>query len=100
MHKLIIAATTALGLLTGAVAAADTTLQPGQSSTGEANKNTNSDGSAGTQTNAPGTTINQTENSGSNPDAAGKNTNSDGSSGASTGTSGSGPSGSQAESGQ
>lgn len=95
MKKIMMAAIAALSVSAGAALAADTTMQPGESSTGAANKNTNSDGSPGSAASSPGTTINQTENSGSNPAAAGKSTNSDGSSGATGGTSGSNPAGSQ-----
>jgi hypothetical protein len=95
MKKTIIATAVAIALLGGAAHAADTTMKPGDSSTGAANKNTNSDGSAGSTTNSPGTTINQTENTGVNPGAAGKSTNSDGSSGATGSTTGSAPAGSQ-----
>lgn len=95
MKKAIIVSAAAIALISTAALAADTSVQPGDSSTGAANKNTNSDGSAGTNTNAPGTTINQTKNKGVDPDSAGKSTNSDGSSGATGSSTGTGPAGSQ-----
>ncbi|WP_295559201.1 hypothetical protein [uncultured Hyphomicrobium sp.] len=88
--KAILAATAALLLSTATVVAADSKMQPGQPSTGDAGKSTNSDGSAGANPSSDGTVINQSKNTGSNPDSAGKSTNSDGSSGASGASSGEG----------
>lgn len=85
--RTILAASVALFLSTAAVTAQDSKMEPGDSTTGTAGKSTNSDGSPGANTASQGTVINQSKNTGSNPDEAGKNTNSDGTSGA-TGASG------------
>lgn len=97
--KSILAASAALLLSTAAVIAEETKMQPGDPSTGSAEKSTNSDGTRGANEQAPGTAINQTKNSGANSSDAGKSTNSDGSSGATGESSGEGTGGSQADDG-
>ncbi len=88
--KAILAATAALLLFTATVVAEETKMQPGEPTTGDAGKSTNSDGSAGANPSSEGTAINQSKNTGSDPSSAGKSTNSDGSSGATGASSGEG----------
>lgn len=87
--KVILAATAALLLSTATIMAEETKMQPGEPSTGDAGKSTNSDGSPGTNPASKGTAINQSKNTGSDP-SAGKSTNSDGTSGATGASSGEG----------
>jgi hypothetical protein len=94
--KKIFATAAACALLAGTALAADTDTKSGQTATSpEAGKSTNSDGSRGTNESTPGTAINQTKNTGSDPNSAGKSTNSDGSTGATGESTGDGSGGSQ-----